>query len=314
MPLPSLSKTWQHAVNQSAAAQGSAGLTNRNVLRLIKNALKGFGSNPWTVVSSSNGTVANSSDNWASAADMIGANPGVAHSWIVLRQTGIATNFEICLDCSGAGAQVASIVVSPSAGFTGGSTTARPTATDEIAIISAATWTANASDVTVRYSVSQSTDGQCTRVWGAAGGTVAFCWVFDKPADPVTGWTNPSASWALAAAPSYSTTVSTSAGRMRSGSTTGSLQLLCDGGTVCAPNDTAWANVANEISSEWALYPASFACTTSTIRGRHGRLFDLWLSSSALASGDTFPGDGTATFVQVGIIVLPWNGGAVNLS
>lgn len=312
MPLPSLSKTWQHTVNQSAAAQGSGGLTNRNLLRLIKNALIGFASNPWTVRSSSNGTVANSSDNWGSAADMVGA--GGAHAWMVLRQTGIATNFELCIDCNSNGTSNLTVVVSPSAGFTGGSTTARPTATDEIVLLSAATWTNNASDITIRYSVSQSTDGQCTRVWGAAGGSVAFFWVFDKPADPVTGWTNPSVSWAIAGAPTFSSIVSTSAGRMRSGSTTGSLQLLCDGGTTIAPNDTAWANVANEISNEWPLFPASFACTTSTIRGRHGRFFDLWAGSAALASGDTYPGDGSASFVQVGIVVLPWNGGAVNLS
>ena len=314
MPLPSLSKTWQHTVNQSAAAQGSANATNRNVLRLIKNALNGFGSNPWTVVSSSNGTVANSSDNWNSTSDMVGANAGSPHSWIVLRQTGIATNFELCIDCSSATGAVGTIVISPSAGFTGGSTTARPTATDEIVVINGSTWTNNSSDVTVRYSVSQSTDGQCTRVWGAAAGSVVFFWVFDKPADPVTGWSNPSASWAISGPGTYSTVVSTSAGRMRSGSTTGSLQMICDGGTTSAANDTTWANVANEISSEWAIYPMSFACTTSTIRGRHGRFFDLWASSSALATGDTFPGDGSATFVQVGIVVLPWNGGAVNLS
>lgn len=81
-----------------------------------------------------------------------------------------------------------------------------------------------------------------------------------------------------------------------------------------APNDTTWGNVNNEINLEWPLFAMSFACGTTTIRGRHGRFFDLWAGSAAIASGDTYPGDGSATFVQIGIVVMPWNGGAVNLS
>lgn len=322
MALPALAKTWQHSVNNSSPAQGSAATDNRRMLRLIKDALVGFGSNPWTVQGSCNGAGGAGSfsqppggtDKWLTDADLVGNTAGSNHSWIVLRQTGIAANFELCIDLAASTANACTIVVSPAAGFTGGSATARPTATDEIVLISTTTFTANSADVAIRWSVSQSTDGQCTRIWWAAAGAVCGWMLFDKPGNPTSGWSNPSASWAMTGVPTAANLFGSN-GRMRSGSTNGNVCMLVEGYTTnLGPNDTVFGNIANEIDSAWPMYPLGFACVTTGVRGRHGSLVDAWAGSAAVGTGDTYPNDASNQFVQIGALILPWNGGAVNLT
>jgi len=205
MALPTLTKTWQHNVNNAIAALGSALADNRRLLRSIKNALVGFGTNPWTVRYSSSSAVAGTAgdgvDRWSADSDLVWAAAASAHSWIVLRQTGIATNYEVCFSLEGASATGVAMlaVVSFSAGFTGGSTTARPTATDE-QIFTLTNWSGNGADVASRWSVMQSTDGQCTRVLVCISGSVTLYWIMDRPANPSTGWANPSVSFFVQAA------------------------------------------------------------------------------------------------------------------
>lgn len=321
MSLPSLAKTWQYSVNNAITSQGSAKLDNARALRLVKNALIGFASNPWTVRYSCNSTTAGTAgdavDRWAADTDLVWVSTSGARSWIVLRQTGIASNFEVCIDlltgsssATTGGFQMV-LAVSPSAGFTGGSTTARPTATDESTLWNKSQWTTLTTDLSTRYSVMQSSDGQCTRVWGSAGGSPTFSWIFDKPANTVTGWSNPSYSFASSGAPTIANLCGYN-GVMRSGTTNGSVAMGCEtAGTVILPNDTTSGAVANEISGEWIMVPTGICCNTTGIKGRHGTLQDLWLGSGSIATGDTY---GTAQFVQIGGLILPWNGGAVNLS
>lgn len=317
MTLPTLAKTWQFstvAFNLAIPAQGSAGATNKRIMRTLKNALIGFPSNPWTVVSSSNSIVANSSDNWNSDADIV--NSGGAHSWIVLEQAGINGNFQVCIDCNNATAsfQIATIVISNNAGFTGGSTSARPTATDETVIINIGNWTGISTDIASRLSVMQSSDGECTRIYLAASGTSRMLCIFDKPAQPVTGWVNPSYTlWILD--PTFANMFSNYNGKMRHSSTNGNAVMTTEGyGTVMGTQDTAWGNIPNEISSEWNMFTVGIASNTVGCRGRHGYLYDLWTGSASIATGDSYPGDASNQFAQFGTIILPWNGGAINLS
>jgi hypothetical protein len=70
----------------------------------------------WTVIASSNGIVANTSDNWNGLSDITSADAGVAHSWIVLQSpTGMLPNsgsMQFLIDCS-ASAAVATELVRP---------------------------------------------------------------------------------------------------------------------------------------------------------------------------------------------------------
>ena len=319
MSLPTLSKTWQISPNNQTTAQGSVTADARKTLRGIKNALIGFGTNPWAVRYSCSSTVAGSAgdavDRWAADSDLVWNGPGSAHSWIVLRQTGISSTFEMLISCEGSGANASQLTmyVSTSA-FSGGSTTARPTATDEVLVIGGP-WITN-SDISHRYHVLQSTDGQCTRIFIGSSGVCVFSAIIDKPNNPTTGWINPyfalaafnSTTWSLTSPVLITSSNASALGRMRSGSTTGNVSLTIEGLANNFAADTAIGNIANEIDSSWDMWPLGIACLTTGIRGRHGSLFDLWAVSSSRASGDMIPGDGSNQFAVCMPFIIPWNG------
>jgi hypothetical protein len=67
-------------------------------------------------------------------------------------------------------------------------------------------------------------------------------------------------------------------------------------------------NSANDFDSSWPFFPIGIASTQASHRGRHGTLYDIWWGSSATASADTYPADGSRQFAQLGNIILPWDG------
>ena len=318
MALPTLSKTWQFNVNNQTTAQGSVLADCRKTLRAIKDAMIGFATNPWTVRYSCDsvtaGTAGDGVDRWSADTKLVWANAGTAHSWIVLRQTGIGTTYELLISCENSTPSNLTILTSIS-GFSGGSKTARPTATDELTVASSGQWLAT-SDVSNRWSVMQSTDGQCTRILVGYSGNFTTLIVLDKPNNPTTGWTTPnfSAFYFANGGLSISTTGVISAispnARSRIGSTNGSVTLTIEGIGNNFATDTTIGNIANEVDSSWDMWPLGIACITSGARGRHGSLFDLWAISTARASGDMIPADGSNQFAVFGNFVLPWNGSA----
>jgi len=315
MGLPALAKTWQHNANNAIAAQGSAELCVDAFWLAVKNALLAFASNPWTVVSSSDGVTSGASDLWTDASKLV--HHGTTRSWIVLKQTGMCSgNFQLCIDFNNATASTGTVVVSPNAGFTGGSTTARPTATDEYALISTSMILQLFSDVGTRWTVMQTSDGACTRILMAHGGSVRTTILLETPNNATTGWSNAfSVLWLPNSAATIADLISTYNWKSRFGSTNATCVTLVEGfATALGPSDTTWGNIANEISSEWPMWPLGFAANTVGARGRHGSFFDLWAGSSGVAAGDTYPGDGSNQFVQWGALIVPWGGGAVNLS
>src|SRR4051812_42695947 len=120
MALPSLTKTWNFLVNALIPATGSSLNDNRTLLKSIKDALKGSGT--WTDSAGANlggapagawttrywwdsvtaGTAGDGVDRWGAIGNLVWANAGSAHSWYALRQTGIATNFEVLFSCENA--------------------------------------------------------------------------------------------------------------------------------------------------------------------------------------------------------------------
>ncbi len=317
MALPTNVKTWQNSINQTVAAQGSAVATEKRLHRTIKNLLIGFGSNPWTVRGSGNATTGalDTVDRWTTDADLTKAAAGVAHSWIVLRQTGIATNFEICIDLASATANACTLVVSPSAAFTGGSNTARPTATDEIVLISAGAFFSNV-DATHQIHAQQSTDGACTRVqiWRGTTNQCLF-WLFDKPLNPPAGWTNPSVSIALNStagiAASNSTLVATAFARGR-GTTTINISLTGEAQNTSQLSQLAdIGTVADDTDSAWPFFNVGLISVTTSNRGWKGTLADLWWSDVSVADADTFPNNAAAReFVRFAGLFFPWTGGS----
>lgn len=327
MGLPTLTRSWQFAVNQSFA---DGALANwRAILRAIKNQLIGAGgltwtdgtgttitpAGNWTVIGSSDGTTAglDAVDRWAADANLVFANAGSAHSWIVLQQTGISATFQmlIALDSNGIG-YTCTINVSHVA-FTGGSTTANPTSASSTPVLASANWgAANGGTPTTRVHVMRTTDGTATRVVLCRNGHVQALWSLELMSDltsTVQGFvgfvvgnnaTAPSAPlpgltellgtanwhcWGTAAVANFAAVEGWSAG-----------------------TSVGQIGGVNSFTNEAPLCPIAIWSNTATQRGRYGALVDAWASIAANANGSTFPDTGTVKqFVQFGSVVLPWN-------
>lgn len=130
----------------------------------------------WFVWGSSNGTSFSNggtsgvpaTDYWTStfnAANIVQAAAGANHSWIVLGSpsnfggTGVGP-FYIYIDCNSATGTQVSVSMSKNAPNVNGSLTAKPTATDEVALLSApATFTITSGSLNYHISACISTDG-----------------------------------------------------------------------------------------------------------------------------------------------------------
>ena len=180
MALPTLEKTWQFDVNQVTPTVGVLETDMDTMILKLKNSLIGFASTPWTVVRSSNGVTVAASDLWSTIADLVHSSS--ARSWIVLKQTGCGGqgNLQICLDLNSSAQNNHDLYVSWHAGFGAGTTSARPTATDETGF--SLQWGSVTPGQTVLH-VAQSSDGASTRVFLARDGAIVTTWLIDTQAD-----------------------------------------------------------------------------------------------------------------------------------
>lgn len=320
MSLPSLLKTHQFNVGQAITAQGTALATNRRILRTAVNSIVGFGTLPWAVRYSCDSVTAGSAgdavNRWAADSNIVWAAAASAHSWMVLRQTGIASNYEVLISCENASANGSSLTmyVSPSAGFTGGTTTARPTATDEIPLLANASWGGiGSSDSNAKIQAMQSTDGQVTRLLVHVNNTTRTYWSFTKPATSLSAWTNPSVGIALgslsAEVITYANLYSAANGKGKVSSTTVSIYMT--GESVAGVPVGQSHNFAGDLSGEWPIAPIGLASLTASNRDRLGTVADLWWGADTAPQGQTYPNDATRLFVQFGVLIFPWDGSVV---
>jgi len=322
MPAPTLVKTWQHNVNQFSKTEPSYGDNYRDILLFIKDALLGFSGTSWSVVGSCDKTNYNltGSDFWTGRTALTWATGTTAKSWIVLKNTGLGANWQLLLYLTGASSPYywqLLAYVSPSAGFTGGTPAARPTATDEVQLRDAgsgAGWYAGYT--TALFSpvvhVMRSTDGKCTRVAICYNGTSYGCWMFEEMVNVPAALTTP---W-LAVINSYSDDNGywryldyndTAQFKGRYGTTNYTAFLTSDfyGSAAVGQNLSL---LPQELTNEWPFSPMGVVSETTGVRGRIGTLVDIWWGSSYLQEGVTYPNDDSRQFVQFGNIILPWNG------
>lgn len=136
----SYEKSWQFALNQTPVDQTTQTQQAKSFLFQWKQFLLSIG---WQVVSSSNGTVFNTSDNWNSIADVVQAASGSAHSHITLRSpvgcvaglngtyTGDQSRLYITIDYYGTTVYTMGQLVLHNVPPTGGSTSTMPTSTNQ---------------------------------------------------------------------------------------------------------------------------------------------------------------------------------------
>lgn len=327
MAFPATAKSWQFQVNQTVTLQTSAENQAKQCALQLKNLMKSFSSNPWSVYysctatgSGTAGSAGDGVDRWSTISDLLSAN-GSKHSWMVMKQAAIggASGFQVCFDHTGASglAVSQSIIVSFGAGFTGGTTTARPTATDETVIISNAQWYSGLQAQHIIHAM-MSTDGQVTRICMWTGGTnLCTYWEFGKVQNPVTNWSNPSYGEALAATSGYANAVATLQGTTLRCIGGGGTPLFSAGLTYETFNGSGTGLVRaqnigtspNTFDGQWPVLPMGVAASAASNAGRLGNIYDLWWRPTGLVDGDTFPNnDTTRQFVVMGGLIFPWVG------
>lgn len=330
MALPTLTKTWQYALNQQILAQGSALATSKRLVRTEKNGLLSFASNPFTVAASCNGTTAGSLaansglgdgvDRWAADSDINWNTAGSPKSWAVLRSTAFLTRFEYLLDLSGADANGArrTIYISPNAGFTGGTTTARPTATDEVVVRSDYTFTGGGNNTHKLHQWLDTTGKHYRCVAYSAGAIVTAMLMDNVVVRPTPGWTYPCFAYMGAGATALNydvlnyTATPLCKGRAPAGLM--DIYLTAEGwGNTNCPGVRRLAG-ANGISGEFLLSPMGVASESTGAEGQHGELSDIWWGITANAEATGYPGSATKLFHQAGDIVLPNNGTVIEVS
>lgn len=146
MALPRPTRSW--TLTPAAVvvpAQGSITATNVRVIRLLVAYLVSAGimTEDYSSDSVTAGTKGDGVDRWVADANIVGAAPGVAHSWKV---TTSVHGGQVCWDRDAAGDRFGSIWYSAAVGFTGGTILNRPTAADEIEITSSVSWLNGASN------------------------------------------------------------------------------------------------------------------------------------------------------------------------
>jgi hypothetical protein len=316
MALPIPVKTWQYSANNAQAALGSIATDNKTLAIAIKNAILAFGTNAPTIGYSCSSTVAGSVndgvDRWTTTANIVQNAAGSAHSWFVFKMAGgvqFLWSFGNGNATSNTGGIVASI--SPSAGFTGGSTTADPTATDQITVVSAVAgnFCNLAADAAVRWNVMLSTDGTLMR-WFilSAGALLDGIWV-EQLANLTTGTPGANvASWGIGG------TTSVFLGLLGNTKQNG-----VSTATALAYESVANLSIASEISGGFDCFPISVAGTAVGARGKIGTLQDIWATSTGIALGDGAPASGTLNqFICLGGstqgVLIPWNTTALQLT
>ena len=195
MALPTLIKIYEFDVNNRILLTGNELSLHQNTLFAIKQMLTGYTTLPWTVAGSSNAVVGamDATDRWTVATDLVWATG--TRSWIVLENT---LGVQLCIDLnkSASTPQQATILGSLTGAFTGGSNTARPTATDEFQCNTKTTtgyWMGgdNVGSTDKVIHGLHATDGTVDRIFIFHAGTCISEWSLEQLQNPRTNHTVP---------------------------------------------------------------------------------------------------------------------------
>jgi hypothetical protein len=324
MALPAIDLTWDYTkINQALAATGVQLSDNKQLVLAEKNGMKGFTANAWTVTSSNDGAGGfgnnDNVDRWATVANLTWAPAGTNHSWIVLKNSQMgAGNFQVCINLSSTSAvgNVREMIMSPNAGFTGGTATARPTATDEQIIISLSGAWGLGGPSAVKLHQYASSDGKQYRLVAYAGGIIKAAVIIGTPKTPTSGWTNPVFWWASGSSTALDLatlcTVTPAPMHSRINAADAAIWMTSEGWGASTFGGAGRLATNNPLdSNSYPLFPIGLASETGGAEGRQGLVYDLWWGLTINGNGDTYPNDATRQFVQHGDLVFPNNGSAI---
>jgi hypothetical protein len=307
--LPTLTKTWTGGfAHTQVAPQGSFLLDIQHTFRVaIVNALLALTGAP-TVRGSSDSSTSNltGTNLWSADNKLVFNTAGNAHSWIVLKFG--SGKFELCIDLNVSGGTGASVILSI-AGFTGGTTTARPTATDEkVLISSSAVGLSAATDISRFTHIWMPNDGSSLRIAQFETGTFVTWWHIDIPNPATVGWTSPYVAFVGAQTPTITNFSGTA--RMLAQAPGGAMTMFLTGEGNSAGLLASTLTTIGGVDAGFYIGPMGCCQTTGAQLGCKGNLVDCFWVSTGQATGAFAPSSGSATWVVVGNTLQPWDGTA----
>lgn len=326
MPSIVKSETWLHTgslgstLNVSNTPSGTAAADFKAMLVLLAGRLLAFtgaSTNKPVCVGSSNGTTAalDGTNRWSTNADIVIAAAGSAHSWIVFKFVGIF-NLQLLIATDNVSTDRISVIWSL-VGFSGGSTTANPTAADSTAGLNQEVWLNSSVSNQFRMHMALSANGQQFRMVIYRNNAPLFDCKAGRMLNPETGWTNPLFFKVIANSQSSTLlnalTIRDSAGYFRGYNPSGAAQTFITTCEVVGRTDQSPPeryNQANDVSGSLDGIPVGLWCDTATIRGRMGQVPDLFIIADLPVDGDTAqkaPNTPLLDWMVSGHTLFPWD-------
>ncbi len=326
MTAPAHIKTWQHINNVDHDRRTDFPAVFQEALYLnVKNTMKNFPISPWVVDHSCDsvtaGTAGDGIDRWTDITDIVESSSG-DHSWIVLTQTGM-DGLQICIDFNtNDNFDSWSIIVSSTGDFSGGTTSARPTSSDDI--VCADSDKSGLIDVETYVYGMMSDDGSCTRIFFSSSQTIGGYLFIETVKDPIDGWETPYVIFidgqSIADGAMKYTLIRAVHGSANfpAGPSENTISMSMEGYRSRAlgenKNGTTYSVSQNEFSNTFDMYPVGIFCHEKPSRGRHGELFDIYAVADAAGDGELFStDDDIQQWIVLNALCLPWNDDVVKL-
>lgn len=306
--------------------------TKRHSIWQLKECLKGFSA--WSVIASSDSvSVKNigdaSPDLWSAWSNVVGANPGTAHSWIILENS--VTGEQICFDTRGTSYQT-DVVWSQSGAFnTDGSITNRPTASESQDLCVSSTIVGSSGDGAVVHAMI-SNDDKCTR-WSihSRDNSSNGDWfgMLEEVVNTPSVWTGTFKRAGLAIQSTALSTANTSKSPQAAifGTTTAAWRAYLadatpyEGWNTCNSTAECWGSFSSDggrpffkngnLQGWLGGFPVSAIGLYRTLierGGSLGRFQDIYWAHEYHNTYDTYDGVGSREWIKIGGFMLPWNG------
>jgi hypothetical protein len=278
-----LEKTWGCEIAYTSST--TAALTNKKFMVSIKNILKLHG---WVVAQSCDSVsvaIGDLNDNWIDEGDITNAAPGSAHSWIVLKNSNISTNFSLCIDfSSAAGASYVGFYCTTAGYQENGTTAAKPTVNvggyENTLQANTLQWTgtvATEKQVMLLYS----SDYKCYRFFLDHVGSSQSQWFIEVPKNPPSWFTNPymASITTNTLYVDYVASCVTTVTRYKTDVNSAPVTLgFGSVGMTGALGNTIYG-YRQDVNGNFLLSPIYLISTTSSYPGIYGELYDMYWTS-----------------------------------
>jgi hypothetical protein len=309
-------RSWNFTkANQVITAQGTMLATHRALVLAIKNSILTV---PGCTIKGSSNSVAagmDGVDRWTTGANLVWGPNASPFSWIVFKFANMGgAELLLRLPTEANGASV-SAAMSKTAGYTGGTISAEPTATDAINIIFGNNLISSA-DGHYALHVPVANDGdQFTILYLRSGLCYGFMQFGMLLPDVPTAW-SPSdlpvfAFWsaqpASAGAALWTNLGNASPFRSKqAGTLIGTAYASCEGWQAPAGGTPSQLGVVNTFDGKWPMYPSSIVSESATRIGKLGTWTDVAFVDSFLANGSIVIAPDGEYWAVFDDIAIPW--------